>query len=72
MGFIKTILSLIILALIVIFGYWGYATFTTKAPNDDQIWVTINTYMPDPLKAWSCGKIKDNNPGLTGITSCQG
>lgn len=70
MGFIKFLLYLIILAAIVIFGYWGYATVTTKAPNDDQIWVTINTYMPEPMKTWSCAKIKENNPGAAGINSC--
>jgi hypothetical protein len=72
MGFIRTILGLLILAAIVVFGYWGYATAYTKDPNGDKIWVQINTYMPDPLKAWSCDKIKSNNPGLTGVDSCQG
>jgi hypothetical protein len=71
MGFIKFILSLVILAAIVVFGYWGYATFTTTAPNDDKIWVQINTYMPDPLKSWSCDKIKSRT-GAGGITTCQG
>lgn len=52
MGFIKTLLGLVILAAIIVFGYWVYATKVT-AP-DAPYWAEINSYMPDPLRQWSC------------------
>jgi hypothetical protein len=56
MGFIKTLIGLVILAAIVVFGYWLYAT-KTNAP-DAPYWAEINAYMPDPLRQWSCQQTK--------------
>ncbi len=60
MGFIRTILSLIIVLAIIVFGYWLYATYTGMA--DDKIWGQINTYLPEPLHSWSCDKITQSGP----------
>ncbi|MBC8050198.1 MAG: hypothetical protein H7X92_08645 [Chitinophagales bacterium] len=58
MGFIRTIFSLVIVFIIIVFGYWLYATYTTTNASADNIWVNINTYMPEPLRDWSCGEIR--------------
>jgi hypothetical protein len=52
MGFIRTLLGLVILAVILVFGYWLYASYST-APAAPY-WAEINSYMPDPLRRWSC------------------
>jgi hypothetical protein len=56
MGFIKTLLGIVILAAIIVFGYWLYATYTIASAND-EIWVQVNSRMPDPLRKWACGEV---------------
>jgi hypothetical protein len=56
MGFLRTLLGLVILAAILVFGYWLYATKMT-APNAPY-WAEINAYMPEPLRQWSCQETK--------------
>ncbi|MBX2806910.1 MAG: hypothetical protein KTR19_13130 [Hyphomicrobiales bacterium] len=53
MGVLKTLLGMVILLAIVVFGYWLYATYTS-ANADDPIWAQINEYMPEELRKWSC------------------
>ena len=53
MGAIKTLLGLVILLAILVFGYWLYATYTS-ASTDDRIWAQINERMPQQLRKWSC------------------
>jgi hypothetical protein len=60
---------LAILVLIIVFGYWLYASFVS-AP-DAPYWAQINTYMPDPLRRFSCEQVKKR--GVTSpIPSCEG
>ncbi len=56
MGFIKTLLGIAILLAIVVFGYWLYATYT-MASADDEIWVKVNSNLPDPLRKWACAEV---------------
>ena len=56
MGFIRTIFGLLILLLIIVFGYWLYASYVT-AP-EAPYWAQINGYMPEPLRHWSCAQTK--------------
>ncbi len=56
MGVIKTLLGVVILVAIVVFGYWLYATYTI-ASADDEIWVKVNSQMPDPLRKWACTEV---------------
>lgn len=73
MGFIRTILSLVIVFAIIVFGYWLYATYTSPSVNDDKIWVTINSYMPEPLKKWSCDEVKARSAaGAPAPITCEG
>ncbi len=71
MGFIRGLLSLIILAGIVVFGYWLYASFVT-APNAPY-WAEINGYMPGSLRRYSCDQVRQRQTGTTTqIPSCEG
>jgi hypothetical protein len=68
MAFIRTLLGLVILAVIVVFGYWLYASYVS-AP-DAPYWAQINSYMPDPLRRFACEKTKARQ--TTGdIPSCE-
>jgi hypothetical protein len=66
MGAVKTLLGMVILLAILVFGYWLYATYTS-ASADDRIWAQINERMPDQLRKWSCQQmnarlIEDESP----------
>lgn len=64
MGFIRTLLGLVVLVAIIVVGYWLYATYTIATSND-QMWVEVNSRMPDPMRKWACNEVKVrlNTPG---------
>ena len=68
MGFIKTVLSLVLVAVVVVFGYWLYAAYAL-AP-DTPYWAQINGKMPDPLKRYACEEMKKRVSGP--VASCEG
>ncbi len=75
MGFIRTILGLIIVATIIVFGYWLYASYVS-APAAPY-WAEINSYMPRPLRDWSCVQTKGRlvaagQPAGSAPLSCEG
>lgn len=70
MNFIKTLLGLVILLVIIVFGYWLYASYYT-APAAPY-WAEINTYMPDPLRRFSCDKTREREGATAPIQSCEG
>lgn len=57
MGFIRTLLGLVVLAAIVVIGFWLYSTYTISNVNDRN-WVMVNSYMPQQLRLWSCDQVK--------------
>ena len=70
MGFIKTLLGIVILVAIIVFGYWLYATYTIASAND-EIWVEVNSRMPDPLRKWACGEVSGRiGGGAQAPTGC--
>jgi len=69
MGLIRAIINLVILVLIVIFGYWLFASFVT-APNAPY-WAEINRNMPDPLRRFSCEQVRKRETAAP-IESCEG
>ena len=62
MGVIKTVLGLVILAVIVVGGFWLYATYTIASANDGdwqtQAWTEVNSRLPEPLRGWACSEIQ--------------
>jgi hypothetical protein len=70
MGFIRTIFGLLILLIIIVFGYWLYASYAT-AP-DAPYWAQINANMPEPLRRWSCEQVKGRVGSGAAPESCEG
>ena len=58
MGVLKTLLGIVILVAIVVFGYWLYATYTI-ASADDEMWIKVNSHLPAPLREWSCAEVNN-------------
>ena len=68
MGLIRAIFYLVILAVIVGFSYWLYATYTI-AP--EPYWAQINRLMPDPLRRYSCDRVRARVQA-TPLATCDG
>lgn len=66
---IRFVLSLAIIAIIVLFSYWLYGTYAL--PPDDKYWAQINTYVPEPLRRFSCEQMR-KRAGSAPIISCEG
>jgi hypothetical protein len=69
MGALKTLLGLVILVAILVFGYWLYATYTSPS-TDDKIWAQINSNLPDPLRQWSCEQLNSRMEEAEAPESC--
>jgi hypothetical protein len=69
MGLIKTLLGVVILVAIIVFGYWLYATYTI-ASADDEIWVKVNSNLPDPLRQWACSEVNGRLSAADAPTGC--
>lgn len=69
MRLIGTLINLIILVLIVIFGYWLYATFVS-APGAPY-WDEINSNLPGAMRRWSCEQVLKREPTAK-PPSCEG
>jgi hypothetical protein len=70
MGFIKTLVGLVVLAVIVVFGYWLYASYAS-APNAPY-WAEINSNLPDPLRKFSCDQTRKRIGADSPVPSCEG
>ncbi len=57
MALLKTVLGLVILATIIVVGYWLYATYTMTTTND-KLWANVNANMPQPLREWACSEVR--------------
>lgn len=61
----KKVLSfaLIVLAVLIIgFGNRWYAYISNTESPYDEVGITLNTYMPQPIRAWGCAKLHANFP----------
>jgi hypothetical protein len=69
MSVLKAVFGLVLIVLFVGFGYWMYATYTTKT-GDDAIWAGLNGLMPQTLQQWACGEVEMRVGGETAPQSC--
>jgi hypothetical protein len=71
MGVIKTLLGIVILVAIIVFGYWLYATYTIGSA-DDGIWIKVNSNLPAPLREWSCAEVNSRVQDAEAPAGCGG
>lgn len=38
-------------------AYWAYLTTTVRTPYD-EMWIGLNSTMPQPLRHWACDQVK--------------
>jgi hypothetical protein len=68
MGFIKSVVALVLVAVIAVFGYWLYGAYALSPST--PYWAQINGKMPDPLKRYACVEMKKRVSGP--VASCEG
>ena len=51
------IIRFLVLALLVVGGYWAYYVFAAASPYDG-IGVAINARLPDQARAYGCAELK--------------
>lgn len=71
MGVIKTLLGIVILVAVIVFGYWLYATYTI-ASADDEMWIKVNSNLPAPLREWSCAEVNSRVQNAEAPDGCGG
>ncbi len=71
------VLGLVLLVVVLLaatyLGYLAYLTSTIPQPYD-EVWIGLNSPLPAPLRAWSCGALHDRLGAGAGIapSGCEG
>ena len=73
---LKRLVTIIVLAPLVIVavlgGFWAYQTLTITEPYD-EVWIGLNSRLPDTLRAWSCGEVRGRVTGsMLAPMGCEG
>jgi hypothetical protein len=66
LGLLITIVVGIVLTL---GGRWYMYVTNTKSPYD-EIGIEVNRYMPQPVRAWGCGKLQETFPKFIPPDGC--
>jgi hypothetical protein len=69
MGFIRVVLSLIIILIIAVFAYWLYAAYALN--SSAPYWAEINGRLPDSLRRYACQEMRKRETSGQ-IQSCEG
>jgi hypothetical protein len=61
---VRRLFSLVILFAVGAGSLWLYHTLTLVNPYD-EVWIGINSRLPDPVRTWSCQTVRKRltNPG---------
>ncbi|RZI75935.1 MAG: hypothetical protein EOP13_03835 [Pseudomonas sp.] len=66
------VLCVIAIGLMVMIGLrWSRYITSSESPYD-EVGITLNGYMPPPLRAWGCHKLQDRFPGALPPYGCAG
>ena len=65
----RGLVRLIVLAIVVIGGYWAYYVFAASDPND-RFGVEINKYMPEQARKYACDQLKERFGAVSAPEGC--
>ncbi len=65
----RGLVRLIVLAIVVIGGYWAYYVFAAADPND-RFGVEINKYMPEQARKFACDQLKERFGAVSAPEGC--
>lgn len=57
----------------VLLGFWATKTYTLDTPYD-EVWIGLNSRLPGPMRAWSCGAMHERLGAEAGVApyGCEG
>lgn len=59
MRFVRILLIAVIALVVVIGGRWYQYITNTTSPYD-EVGISLNNYMPVPIRQWGCAQLKKN------------
>ncbi|AQR74252.1 hypothetical protein [Sphingomonas sp. LM7] len=57
------VLCVVLIAATLMFGMRWYRYVTSAETPYDEVGITLNGYMPGPLRSWGCHKLQERFPG---------
>lgn len=72
MRLLGSLLLMLVLVVLLLGGYWAFLTQTIDAPYH-EVWIGLNSPLPEPLRAWSCGAVEARlGPAAVPPYGCEG
>ncbi|WP_404337597.1 hypothetical protein AB2M62_02735 [Sphingomonas sp. MMS12-HWE2-04] len=69
---IAKLLCVVLIAAIVMFGGRWYMYVANSETPYDEVGITLNGYMPAPLRSWGCTKLQQRFPNQLPPLGCAG
>ena len=57
-----SVLAFVLLGLVIVLGGRWYTYITNTTSPYDEVGIELNRRLPEPLRAWGCGKLHANFP----------
>ncbi|TXM66304.1 hypothetical protein FV226_23810 [Methylobacterium sp. WL12] len=70
-GLAASVAFAILLAGVGTIGWRWYSYVTAGATPYDGVGIEVNRYLPEPLRAWGCARIKERFPRAVPPYGCQ-
>lgn len=64
------LVCVVLIAAAVLFGLRWHRYVTSAESPYDEVGITLNGYMPAPLRTWGCHKLKERFPGALPPYGC--
>jgi hypothetical protein len=52
------VVCVVLIGIVIMFGGRWYRYVASSDTPYDEVGITLNGYMPGPLRSWGCGKLK--------------
>ena len=67
-----SLLAMTLVILVALLGaYWVFLTYTIEQPYH-EVWIGLNSPLPEPLRAWSCHVVAARVQAGIAPYGCQG
>ncbi|TGX54271.1 hypothetical protein E5A73_09195 [Sphingomonas gei] len=64
------VLCVVLIGVAVMIGFRWYRYVASSDTPYDEVGITLNGYMPGPLRSWGCHKLRERFPGALPPYGC--
>ena len=68
---LTVLLAAVVAVVMVVAGRWYIYVTNTESPYD-ELGIALTQFMPDPVRAWGCGKLEITFAGALPPFGCSG